>query len=505
MIPKSRSTSSLSSLMVDSTSFDNSIQSKSHSYLPLIGFLLFGIFYLLPIMTTLPLAHTCLALLIGVVFLWSTEAIPPYSISYLILIISVWFDLGMNQETHDRMPPKQIAILLCSKFMDSVIFVFLGSMTMSACLSKLKITDRVSSYLLPKLSKDPKWILLSVMLLNVLIGSVLSNVASTTIVLTFCLPTIRFLHPDSTFTKALLLGIAWSGNTAGQSTPISSPQNILAMKYISEFTSLKINFFEFCLFAVPTSLLILFFEWLFLCFSFHLFRRQEILFPDEVEKFSDWTFQHTLACVVCSVTFILWSLNDIIPFLGDVGVTSAIPIFIFFGSGILDVADFNSIKWNTLTLMGGGLALGKSMEISGLLDVIGSLSSRLAKIPVWPLLVIFLFAISLLASMLNHTSAAAILFPVIRQLGQKTGRSAQLVLLCALMVSAAQMFHISGFPNALISGVCKHQYGKPQQITPFPFLKGVDFPKYAWVTIFIAVLVIASVPYGITIALNLFE
>ena len=212
----------------------------------------------------------------------------------------------------------------------------------------------------------------------------------------------------------------------------------------------------------------------------------------------DPTFD-SIASIITIVTIVLWTLNETFPnFLGNVGITSMIPVITFFGSGMLTVQDFHSIRWSTLALMGGGLALGEAMKSSGLLDLIADASkSIMSGIPLWPLLIIFLFAEGILASLINSTSAAAILYPVIAIMGEPTGHPNLLVVLSALMVSGAQLFHISSFPNALMSGVCKHKAENPEEVTQETFLEGSEYFKYGWPTLIFGMLIVSSIGFFI--------
>ena len=77
------------------------------------------------------------------------------------------------------------------------------------------------------------------------------------------------------------------------------------------------------------------------------------------------------------------------------------------------------------------------------------------------------------------------------------------VCLSALMISGAQLFHISSFPNALVSGVRKHIYGNPEEITQNTFLLGPEYFTVGWVTLFIGIIIISSIGYGISLGLGL--
>lgn len=472
------------------------------SLLPIAGALTFGIFYILPIMESYPTAHTCLAILFSISFLWGTEGIPSHATSYLVPVMCVWLGIGIDSETKLRMEASQLASILAWKFMDPIIFVFLGSMTISAALGKLSITDRVSSFVFKRLSKKPMWILLSIMMLNMVVAAFLSNIASTTLLLTFTLPIIRSLDPDDPFIKAILLGIAWSGNTGGMCTPIASTQNILAVKAMKE-ENITVSFLTWMLLAFPTAIVINLVEWFYLVMVYKPQKAQVRIPEQDTDTLEPWGLKHTYVCGITLLTIVLWTIQETFPdVLGHVGITSLIPVITFFGSGIMDITDFHKIRWSTLALMGGGLALGEAMKLSGLLDLVGVMGPALAKISLWPLLFIFLLFAAILGSLINSTSTASILYPVISTLSKPTGHSTLCVLLSALMISGSQLFHISSFANALMNGVCKHVIGCPDQLTQEPFVTGTEFFMKGWLTMIIGPLVIASIGYGLCIALG---
>ena len=391
--------------------------------------------------------------------------------------------------------------------MDPVILVFLGSMTMSACLSKLKITDRVSSFFFKRLSRKPSIILLTLMLLNWMIAAFLGNVASTVLVLSFSMPIIRSLDPSDPFCKSILFGIAWSGNCGGMATTIASPQNILAVSYIQSSGEAMISFLDWVKFAVPSSGLLLIVEWVYLLYMFKPFLN-EIIVEEEIPKdpknidknLTEWTIRHTYATIITILTITFWTLSGTFPnILGSVGITSLIPVIAFFGTEMLTVADFHSIRWSTLSLMGGGLALGEAMKISGLLEAISNVTNSVLKgIPMWPLLITFFLFMTIFASLINSTSAAAILYPLIGIMGKGTGHPNLFVALSALMISGAQLFHISSFPCAIVSGVCKHDIDDKNKITAITFLEGSDYPRYGWPTQIMAIGIFSSLGFVIT-------
>lgn len=274
---------------------------KRVSVLPIIGIIVFCALYIPPILPEYPCAQTCLAILVLGGYCWGTEVLPSYITAYLIPILAVWFKVGYDKETGTRIAAGQMAVRIAAKFTDPIIFVFLGSLTMSAALTKLHITERVSSFALSRISHRPRVVLLTIMLLNFSTAAFLSNIASTTLMLTFSLPIIRSLDPNDTFIKALLFGLAWSGNAGGLVTTIASVQNILAIKYINETGGISISFFEWVAFAGPTATVILFIYWGYLCLKYRP-PYDSIAVDTKKGSFGNWTWKHTFACCVTVIT-----------------------------------------------------------------------------------------------------------------------------------------------------------------------------------------------------------
>jgi phosphate transporter len=154
--------------------------------------------------------------------------------------------------------------------------------------------------------------------------------------------------------------------------------------------------------------------------------------------------------------------------------------------------------------MGGGLALGEAMKQSRLLEIFSTACSQaFASFKPWPLLIIVLLIVGLFASLLNSTAAAAILYPPIGVVGAVTGHPDLFICLSAMMVSGAQLFHMSSFANALMAGVCRHLPGAGDRLTSDTFLSKSHYPLRAWPTMIYRILVISSVGYGICLANSL--
>jgi len=150
------------------------------------------------------------------------------------------------------------------------------------------------------------------------------------------------------------------------------------------------------------------------------------------------------------LTVLLWSIFDSVePVFGSMGIVGLIPVILFYGLQLLTIADFNSMPWSVLIMMGGGLALGNAVQSSGLLDVLATNIQVMMKgHSLWLSAVVFNFITAILANFMSSTAYACIIMPVITQIGISLGHPRLLVVGVAIMTAGAMGLPVSSFPNA---------------------------------------------------------
>jgi phosphate transporter len=245
--------------------------------------------------------------------------------------------------------------------------------------------------------------------------------------------------------KALLLGIALSSNIGGAASPIASPQNLIALQNMNPQPGWGTWFFV----ALPVCIISILLIWILLLITFQPGRGTTIVpIRPMKDKFSgiQWFIS-----VVTLVTIALWCVtHQLQPIFGDMGVVAIIPIVLFFGTGILTKEDFNNFLWTIIILAAGGLALGKSVNSSGLLHTLAEeITGRVEGFSLYGVLVVFAGLILVVATFISHTVAALIFLPLVQQVGQGMSEPHPnlLVMGSVLMCSAAMGLPTSGFPN----------------------------------------------------------
>ena len=143
-------------------------------------------------------------------------------------------------------------------------------------------------------------------------------------------PILRTLPAKSPFSKSLILGIALASNIGGMASPISSPQNLIALEYMNP----PISWLGWFAVSIPVASTSIFFIWLILLYSYRS-GKGVVINPVRVNK-EKWTGTQWFVSAVTLMTIALWCVESRLAWiLGDMGIIAIIPIVLFYGSGVL--------------------------------------------------------------------------------------------------------------------------------------------------------------------------
>lgn len=238
-------------------------------------------------------------------------------------------------------------------------------------------------------------------------------------------------------------------------SPIASPQNVVAIGIMTP----EPPWLQWFFIAIPVGVTSILLIWLLLLVSFRPGRGTTIVAVRPVRE--RFTAAQWFVTLVTLVTIGLWcASHNLEAVFGDMGVVAILPIVIFFGIGILSKEDFNNFPWTIIILAAGGLALGKAVKASGLLDTVAAaITVRVQGMSLYGVLVVFSTLILVIATFISHTVAALILLPLVHNIGADMAEPHPNLLVMAgvLMCSAAMGLPTSGFPNmsellSLLSG-----------------------------------------------------
>ncbi|KAG0278654.1 low-affinity phosphate transporter [Linnemannia gamsii] len=460
--------------------------------LGIIGCIIFAILMSVSIFDTRE-QNRCFAILIFVAFFWATEVFPLFATALLVPLLTVLCQVMRDPITKVTLTTSAATKLVFSSMFSPTIMLLLGGFTIASALSKYGIAKAIASTVLSKAGTDPKWVLLANMFVATIASMFISNVAAPVLCFSLIQSILRTLPHKSSFGPCLIMGIALASNVGGMASPISSPQNIITVQNMTPAPSWG-NWFAV---SLPLCLVIDLIIWAWLMLLWRP-QRDTPSVPSIRATQEPITFQKVFICFVTVATIVLWCIeNTFQEQLGDMGVIAILPLIAFFGTGLLTKEDFNNFLWTVIVLAMGGVALGKAVDSSGLLDTIAhQIQEAVAGLSMWLVLVIFSCLTLVFATFVSHTVAAVIILPIVQQVGMSFAdpHPRVLVMGTGLICSAAMGLPVSGFPN--MNAIAQ------LDSLGMPYLTTMDFVKTGVPLSALATICVVTLGYGIMLALG---
>ncbi|MFC0795055.1 SLC13 family permease [Pasteurella multocida] len=386
-----------------------------------------------------------LFLLFFAIRLWVTEAIPPFSVSILIVGFLV-FVMGKS-EAYD-------AIQYLQTWSDSVIWLFLGGFFLAEAMKKTKLDLLLLKAVLPKFGNNPVYVLWGLMLVTAIMSMLMSNTATTAMMIATISPLFTRLNESSNLSKALLLGIPAAASVGGMGTIIGSAPNAIAVGALEKLGH-PISFLEWMMVGTPLALILLFIFWRVLVKKYEINKTESLDFSFLQETPAIHSnrveFLHKIiVLVILAVTLFCWLMSKWIGI--PVAAASGIPIVGLTITGVLSEKDIRQLPWDTLMLVAGGLALGLAIEEQRIAAHFVEQISHI-QVSFIMLLSLFGFITVILSNFMSNTAATTILIPMgvslLAMVGGNDIHPMILPLVIGLSASCALFLPVSTPPNAI--------------------------------------------------------
>ncbi|MDE5971408.1 MAG: SLC13 family permease, partial [Muribaculaceae bacterium] len=342
------------------------------------------------------------------------------------------------------------AILHC--FADPTIMLFIGGFIIAIAATKSGLDVKLAKTMLKPFGTKSENVLLGFILVTALFSMFISNTATAAMMLTFLAPVLKALPADGKGKIGLALAIPIGANIGGMGTPIGTPPNAIALKYLNDpdGMNLGIGFGQWMLVMVPLTILLLLIAWVVLRTLFP-FKQKTINLVIEDHHKSDW--RNIVVYITFAVTILLWMTDTVTGV--NANVVAMLPVGVLCIAGVITKRDLEEISWSILWMIAGAFALGVALNQSHLA------SHMIESIPFasWsPLMVIIGSGLIcwLMANFISHTATAALFVPILAIAGssmesQLAGLGGVSTLLIGVAVSSslAMILPISTPPNAL--------------------------------------------------------
>jgi sodium-dependent dicarboxylate transporter 2/3/5 len=377
--------------------------------------------------------------------LWVTEALPLFATALLVVGLEIlllanpgqWAGLGF-----ERAPTPSYREFLAPAA-DPILVLFFGGFLLARACVKEGVDRALAGLVLRVFQGRPGLVMLGLMIVTALFSMWMSNTAATAMMITLVAPMVAQIPDGDPIRKGIVLAVPFAANIGGMGTPIASPPNAVAVGFLSS-AGYEVSFLQWMLIAVPLTVGMLGVAWGVLWW----------LYPPRTGGLTLRAERRPLGgrglfvLAVLLVTVGLW-LTDRWHGL-PTAVVALLPAIAFTATGVLGQTDVDSLEWDILILIGGGIALGAGMQKTGLDQIV------VQAVPLGgPFVLIGLVGATVLVStFMSNTAAANLLIPigvslVLGAAGSSGPGPIQIGLSIALAASLSMALPVSTPPNAI--------------------------------------------------------
>ena len=338
-------------------------------------------------------------------------------------------------------------------FADPIIILFLGGFFLADAATKYRLDVNLARVLLKPFGTNPKYVLLGLMSVTAVFSMFMSNTATAAMMLALLTPVLALFKPEDRGRAAFALCIPIGANVGGIGTPIGTPPNAIALKFMQDI-GLDVSFGKWMAFGIPFVVIMLIVAW------FVLLKMFPISQPSlDLSKELHGKFLKTPKAIIVYITFIVTILMWVIPkeYHGlDSNSVAIIPIAVSSVTGVITKKDLQAMSWDVLWLVAGGFALGVALSETNLAkDMINAIPFG-----TWDSTVLLIGASCIclfMATFMSHTATAALLVPILGGVasamlaaGSMDGAGAVALLVTVAFASSLGMaLPISTPPNAM--------------------------------------------------------
>ena len=400
-----------------------------------------------------------IALFVFAALMWMFEIIPNWTTSLLVIVIALLtvsnkgIKFFCNPDLGQLVSYKE----LMAAFADPVVMLFLGGFVLAIMAEKYGLDVTLARVLLAPFGTRPRMVLLGFLIVISIFSMFMSNTATAAMMLAFLAPVLAVLPKDDKGRVGLSLSIPIAANIGGIGTPIGTPPNATAVKFLAESGN-EVGFVTWAAHMIPYVVLMILFAWILLQFFFPFKSSEVKLEIPKNKRQSDW--KTILVWITFLGTILLWATEQLTGI--NSNVVALIPLGVLTATGIFTKDDIKEINWSVLWLVAGGFALGTCLQGTGLAKVL------IEAIPFGSMSVVLVIIIAglvcyFLSNFISNSATAALLIPILIVVAQgmadpaaannasfvALGGTKAMISFIAVCASIAMCFPISTPPNAI--------------------------------------------------------
>ena len=407
-----------------------------------------------------PLEIRVIGVFVMAALFWILQPFPIWSTSMLVIVLMI---VTMSDSALSPFRVDGVTMIshksIMATFANPIIMLFLGGFFLAAAATKYKMDLNLARVLLKPFGKNPKFVLLGLMLITAVFSMFMSNTATAAMMLAILAPVLKLFDEDDRGKAAFALAIPLGANIGGMGTPIGTPPNAIALGALNDaiargdLVANPVSFGQWMAFGIPYVIVLMVIAWLLLLKIYPIKMKEMVLKIEGAGKF-DTSPKAIIVYITFVVCVVLWVTGKGVHGINDNAI-AMIPMAVFALTGVITKKDLNAMSWDVLWLVAGGFALGVGLNATGLAAHLIKTIPFASWSPFALMIgcgIICLF----MANFMSHTSTATLLVPILCAVGIACqdnlvglGGVTALLVSVAFASSLGMSLPISTPPNAL--------------------------------------------------------
>jgi len=394
---------------------------------------------------------------------WVTEAIPIEVTSLLPLVmfpLSGGLELSLTSQAYGH------------KF----VFLFLGGFILAAAIEKCGLHRRMALNVIRLIGDNVAQIILGFMISTAFLSMWISNTATTVLMLPIALAVVGEVQATDEdavnrrgdIGKSLMFAIAYSASIGGMATLIGTPPNLVLAGVVEQFYNTEIGFANWFAFGLPLSIILLTAAWVYLTRIAFPLQRSKLpgglaYINEEHQALGKMTKVEKRVMIIFLITTLAWIsrsffLQKFLPGIDDTVIAVAAAILLFIvpgekGDRLMDWQHALKIPWGILILFGGGMAIARGFQETGLAEWIAGNMDFLVGISLFLVMFLLITSVNFLTEITSNMATTATILPVLVPLAVAMDVHPYALLVPAtLAASCAFMLPVATPPNAIVFG-----------------------------------------------------
>ena len=364
-----------------------------------------------------------------------------------------------------------------------LVMLLMGGFMLSTAMTASGAHRRLAMGMVRLVGSGRRRLVLGFMLATALCSMWISNTATVLMMLPVALAALETDRAEgdpeaAALASRLLLGIAWAASIGGMGTPVGTPPNIILMGVYTEATGVQVGFLDWMRLGLPVVMVLLPLAW------WILVRDLRDGHTAKVPSSGPLRAHEARVLVIFALTALAWVTRTApgggwagaldLKGVEDATVAFAALALLFTlpsgeaprvaaGSGphatgarsdrLLSWDEARQVPWGLLLLFGGGIAIARAFETSGLGAVIGEGLVGAAALPPLAMTLAICLGVTFLTEVTSNTAITTLLMPVLAAAAAGAGiEPAMLMVPAAISASCAFMLPVATAPNAIVFG-----------------------------------------------------